>query len=124
MKITMLICAAALAVCGTLSAQPATAVDHVTVRFSTPVLVGTTTMPAGDCAIQVVRGSSGSLFLAFRSEGVSASVLVNRLNSMDSETSATDDHARLVLNRRGEEYRFARLVMPDQSGFEILPNVE
>jgi len=125
MKITMTLYAAALAILAVSSAQSATFVDHVNVRFSTPVVVGTTTMPAGDCAIQVVRGSSDNVFLTFRSaSGVSASVLVNRSNEMDNDTQLTGDQARVVLNRRGNDYRFDRIVMPDRSGFEVLPNVE
>jgi hypothetical protein len=125
MKITMTLCAAALAILAASSAFSATFVDHVNVRFSTPVVVGTTTMPAGDCAIQVIRGSSDNVFLAFRSQsGVNASVMVNRSNEMDNETQLFDDHARIVLNRRGNDYRFERIVMPDHSGFEVLPNVE
>lgn len=125
MKITLTLCAAALAILAASSAPSATFVDHVNVRFSTPVVVGTTIMPAGDCAIQVVRGSSDNVFLTFRSQsGVSASVLVNRSNEIDNETQLFDGHARIVLNRRGNEYRFDRIVMPDRSGFEVLPNVE
>jgi len=125
MKITMTLYAAALAILAASFAQSATFVDHVNVRFSTPVVVGTTTMPAGDCAIQVVRGSSDNVFLTFRSSsGVSASVLVNRSNEMDNDTQLTGDQARVVLNRRGNDYRFDRIVMPDRSGFEVLPNVE
>src|SRR6185369_4722453 len=114
MKITMTLYAAALAILAASFAQSATFVDHVNVRFSTPVVVGTTTMPAGDCAIQVVRGSSDNVFLTFRSaSGVSASVLVNRSNEMDNDTQLTGDQARVVLNRRGNDYRFDRIVMPD-----------
>jgi hypothetical protein len=125
MKIMMTICAAALAICGTLGAQSATFVDHVTVRFSTPVVVGTTTVPAGECSIQVVRGSSDNLFLSFRSEsGARVSVLVSRLNELDNDTQFTGDQPRIILSRHGDQYRFERILMPDHSGFEVLPNVE
>lgn len=125
MKITMTLCAAALAILAASSAPSATFVDYVNVRFSTPVVVGTTTVPAVDCAIQVVRGSGDNVFLTFRSQsGISASVLVNRSNEMDNDAQLPGEHARVVLNRRGNDYRFDRIVMPDRSGFEVLPNVE
>lgn len=125
MKIMMTICAAALAICGTLGAQTATSVDRFAVRFSTPVVVGTTTVPAGECSIQVLRGSSDNLILAVRSEsGVTVSVLVNRLNDMDNNTQFTDGQPKIILSRHGNQYRFERILMPDHSGFEVLPNVE
>jgi hypothetical protein len=125
MKIMMTICAATLAICSTLGAQTATDVGLIAVRFSTPVVVGTTTMPAGECTIQVLRGSSDNVILNIRSaSGVIASVLVNRLNELDGDTQFTDDHARVVLSRRGNQLHFERILMTDHTGFGVLPNVE
>ncbi|SPE33810.1 conserved exported hypothetical protein [Candidatus Sulfopaludibacter sp. SbA6] len=124
MKIMMTICAAAIAICGTLSAQPATTVDLVKVHFSTPVQVGDATIAAGDCSIQVLRGSSDYLILAFHPEsGHTVSVLANRVSEQSGDTS-TGKFPEVVLSRRGNDYRFERFLMPDHSGFEVLGSVE
>jgi hypothetical protein len=120
MKIMMTICAAAIAICGTLGAQPATSLDQMRVHFSTPVQVGGSTVAAGDCSIQVLRGSSDNIVLALRpASGPTISVLVNRMTDTDD---ATDNKSpQVILSRHSSEYRFERIVMPDHSGFEVLP---
>ena len=120
MKIMMTICAAAIAICGTLGAQSATSLDQMRVHFSTPVEVAGSTVAAGDCSIQVLRGSSDNIVLALRPEsGRAISVLVNRLTDTDD---ATDNKSpQVILSRHGSDYRFERIVMPDHSGFEVLP---
>ena len=92
MKIMMTICAAAIAISGTLCAQPATSVDRVNVRFATPVEIGGSTIAAGDCSIQVLRGSGDNIILAIRPEsGPTVSVLVNRV----SELAGATDNGKL-----------------------------
>jgi len=115
MKILTTIFGAALLLGGILNAQTIT--DRVNVRFSTPVVVGDTKMPAGDCEIQVVRGGSDTLVLVVRSQaGPYTSVLATRLTDTTTEVS---DHAVVVLDRVGDGYRLDRIVLPDHSGFQL-----
>lgn len=124
MKIMMTICAAAIAICGTLSAQPATRVDLVKVHFSTPIQVGDATIAAGDCSIQVLRGSSDYLVLAFHPEsGQAVSILANRVSEQSGDRD-TEKLPHVVLSRHGNNYRFERFLMPDHSGFEVLGSAE
>ena len=66
MKIFTTLCCAALALGSTLYAQ--SAADHMTVHFNTPVIVGETTLPAGDCDIQVMHGVTDNIILVLRSQ--------------------------------------------------------
>jgi hypothetical protein len=124
MKIMMTICAAAIAICGALSAQTATTVGLAKVHFSTPIEVGGGTVAAGDCSIEVLSGSGDSLVLEFRPDSGSAVfVMANRL----SEPAGRRDEgksAKVILSRHGDDYRFERLLMPDRSGFEVTGAVE
>jgi len=113
-----MICAAAIAVCGTGRAQ--SLVDRITVHFSTPVVVGETTLPAGDCSIQVLRGSSDNVVLEVRSESRAAEsvlVLVNRLSNSDV---VTNGHATVVLSHRNNGYQLDQIVLSDHTGFQVL----
>src|ERR1035437_9545457 len=66
MKLFTTFCCAALALCSAVYAQsPA---DRITVHFNTPVIVGETKLPAGDCDIQVMRGTSDTIILVLRSQ--------------------------------------------------------
>jgi len=113
-----MICAAAIAVCGTGRAQ--SFVDRVTVHFSTPVMVGDTTLPAGDCSIQVMRGSSDNVVLEVRSEsGTPAAVLVQVSRLIDSN-EVTNGHVNVVLSHRNNNYQLDRVVFPDHTGFQVL----
>jgi hypothetical protein len=117
MKIWTAICAAAIAICGTVYAQ--NAMDNINVRFATPVVVGETTIPAGDCNIQVMRGSSDNVVLVLRGQnGVNANVLVNRLNDMDVDFN---DHVNVILNHRTDNrYQLVRILLPDHTGFQVI----
>ena len=42
--------------------------DRITVRFATPVIVGETQIPAGQCDIQVMRSNADSILLVVRPE--------------------------------------------------------
>jgi hypothetical protein len=124
MKIMMTICAAAIGICGTLGAQSAASVDRVKVHFSTPVEVGGATIAAGDCTIQVLRGSSDSVLLALRPEsGRTVSVQVNRVSEPLGDTH-TAGSAQVILSRHGNDYRLERVLMPDHSGFAVFGGVE
>lgn len=124
MKIMTTLCAAALAICGTLSIQAASSVDRVNVHFDTPIQVGGTTIPAGDCSIQVLRGSSNVRLAIHPDSGSPVMVVVNPVNDMDNDPNFNDTHTRVILNHRGNEYRFEKILFPDHSGFELLPSVE
>jgi hypothetical protein len=118
-KIAMLICAAALMVCGTLNAQ--VPVDTVNVHFANPVIVGGKTLPAGDCTIHIAR-SNNSVVLSMRAvSGENTSILVNRLYDDAPETG---DNADIVLERRADGLHFERIFLPDHTGFAVLPSAE
>src|SRR6266700_998234 len=95
----MIIGAVILAICGSALAQSGF-MDQVNVHFSNPVVVNGTTIPAGDCNIQVLRGSSDNLVLAVRSQsGVAAQVLVNRMDEMELGNTVKD--AQVILAHTG-----------------------
>jgi len=124
MKITMTLCAAAIAICGMLNAQPATSVDRVNVHFSTPVEVGSVTIPAGDCSIEVLRGAIDDRVLEFRPQsGHAVFILTDRVNEPVAE-GYTAGSTQVVLVRHGGDYRFERLLLPDHKGFEVVRPVE
>jgi hypothetical protein len=117
MKIWMTICAAGLSICGFLSAQ--IPVDTISVHFSSPVIVGEKTMPAGECTIHVIRGSGDSVILSVRAEtGETVAVLVNRLND------GRENNASVVLGKHGKELRLEQVWLPDHTGFSVLPTAE
>src|SRR5260370_21218771 len=98
MKLFTTFCCAAVALCSAIYAQsPA---DHMTVHFNTPVLVGENKIPAGDCDIQVMHGSSDSILLVLRSQaGPSALSVGSRLSeSAADEEGGNGDGVR----RRGD----------------------
>src|SRR5579883_1557165 len=108
-KLAMLICAAALTVCGSLYAQ--SLVDTVNVKFASPVMVGSKMLSAGDCTIRIVRSNSDSVVLSLRSEkGETSNILVNRLNDEDFSIAGKAD---VVLARREDGLHFERLLLPD-----------
>jgi hypothetical protein len=120
MKFLLTIGAAALALVGAANAQ--SVVDKFTVHFSMPIMVSGTTLPAGDSTIQVLRGSSDSVILAIRTEsGATACAVVNRLNETDTDTGG---HARVILSHRGNDYRLESVLLPDHTGFKVLPTAE
>jgi hypothetical protein len=74
MKIFTTFCCAALALCSAIYAQSPS--DLIAVHFNTPVMVGKTKLPAGDCDIQVMHGNSNGIILVFRSRGGSTTAAV------------------------------------------------
>src|SRR5215831_9479173 len=100
MKSILLLLAAALALC-------AQTTGALTVHLATPVVVGETSIPAGDCTIQVRHEAGDSVTLLVRSsEGPAAAILVNRIVDASGE-SIYNPH--IVLRRDGNVYHFQKL---------------
>jgi hypothetical protein len=115
MKLLPTLCCTALALGSALYAQ--TAADHMTVHFSTPVIVGETKLPAGDCDIQVMPGTSDSIILVLRSQnGPSTLAVATRLSegNMDAE-----DSTGVVLHRRGDDLRLYRVLIANRNGYQL-----
>ncbi|MEI9972205.1 MAG: hypothetical protein WDO73_09195 [Ignavibacteriota bacterium] len=123
MRITMTICAVAMAFCGMSQAQQATSVDQVKVHFSTPVDAGGATIAAGDCSIQVLRAANNLMLELHPETGPTVLVMATRFNEPFSRTEA-GGAAQVILSRRGDNYRFDRILMPDHSGFELQGSIE
>ncbi len=116
MKLVTTLCCTALALGSALHAQ--TAADHMTVHFSTPVIVGETKLPAGDCDIQVMHSPSDSIILVLRSQaGPSTLAVATRLSegNMDAE-----DSTGVVLNRRGNDLHLYRVLIANRNGYQLL----
>lgn len=111
MKSILLLLAAALVLC-------AQTPNMVTVHLTTPIVVGETTIPAGDCSIQIRHDAGDTLTLLVRSaEGPAATILVNRITD-DSMDSIHNPH--IVLRRTGNVLHFQKLLLADGTGFEAL----
>ena len=115
MKLSTTLCCAALALCSAIYAQ--TPADHMTVHFNTPVIVGETKLPAGDCNIQVMRGSSDSIILVLRSPGgPSIAAVASHLNEGDTDAEASTS---VVLNRHGNDLHLSRILLSDHTGYQL-----
>ena len=115
MKLFTTFCCAALALCSAVYAQsPA---DHITVHFNTPVIVGETKLPAGDCDIQVMHGSSDSIILVLRSQaGPYTGAVASRLSEGNTDA---DGSPSVVLNRRGNDLHVYRILFGDHTGYQL-----
>ena len=88
MKTLTTFCCAALALCSAIYAQGP--IDHMTVHFNSPVLVGETKFPAGDCDIRVMHGNTNAIILVLRAQdGPTAAVAASRLSLGDQESDET-----------------------------------
>jgi len=116
MKTFTTICGAALLLCSAMFATSSG--DRIKVRFSTPVTIGETQFPAGECEIQVMHSADNILLVVRSQDGQAVSVLANRLS--DTETDMDAGHASLVLDRRGDTYRLNRILLPDHTGYQLL----
>ena len=105
--------AAALAICGLSTAQ-SSMTSRYTVRFATAITVAGTTIPAGECTIQVNRGSSAGVVLAIRAEsGETVSARANRVNE-----TATDTEGSPL--RHDGAYQLDRILLPDHTAYQLL----
>jgi len=118
MKIWMTLCAAALAVCGSALAQ--VQVDRISVHFATPVTVAGSMIPAGDCIIQVLRGSSDSVVLKFQPEATAQSAILVQVNRLNDSNVETNGHASVVLSHNSKGYQLEQIVLADQTGFQVI----
>jgi len=110
------LCAAAIIFCSAVVAQNLN--ERVTVRFTTPVIVGETKLPAGACDIQVVRGSSNNTIIVFRSEsGVTTAAVASRVSPIDS----ADAISSVGLSRHGNDLHLYRVTLSDRVAYELNP---
>ena len=115
MKIFTTFCCAALALCSAIYAQ--SPVDHMVVHFNTPVIVGETKLPAGDCDIQVMRGSTDSIILVLRTPGgPSIAAVASHLSEGDTDAEASTS---VILNRRGNDLHLSRILLADRTGYQL-----
>jgi hypothetical protein len=119
MKIFTTFCCAALALASAMYAQ--SPIDHLTVRFSTPVMVGETKLPAGDCDIQVMRGNTDSIILVLRSQaGPYTTALASHMFEGSGEA---ERGTSVVLTHSGNDFHLNRILLSDHTGYQ-LNNVE
>jgi hypothetical protein len=114
MKIVTTFCCAALALCSAIYAQSTS--DHITVHFNSPVMVGETKLPAGNCDIQVMHGNSNNIIVVLRPQGGPATAAVaSRL----SDGSQDEESSSVVLNRRGNDLHLYRILLTDHTGYQL-----
>ena len=118
MKVWMTLSAAALAVCGSAVAQ--FQVDRISVHFATPVSVAGSLIPAGDCNIQVLRGSSANVVLKFQSEAPEQSAILVQVNRLSNSNVEVNGHASVVLSHNSKGYQLEQIVLADQTGFQVI----
>ena len=114
MKIFTTLCCAALALGSALYAQaPA---DHMTTRFNAPVIVGETTLPAGDCDIQITHAASGNIIIVFRSQsGLSTAAVASRV----SESPDIEGSTSVIFNRHNGDLHLYRVMLSDHTGYQL-----
>ena len=115
MKLFTTFCCAALALCSAIYAQ--SPIDHMTVHFNTPVRVGEKEIPAGDCDIQVMHGSSDSILILRSQAGPSALAAVSRLSE---GTTDAEGKTGVVLNRRGNDLQLYRVLLDNHTGYQLI----
>ena len=116
MKLFTTFCCAALALCSAIYAQ--STADRVTVHFNTPVIVGETKLPAGNCDIQIMRGSSDStLSSSARKAAATALAVVSRMSDANTDAAWSTS---VVLNRRGDDLHLYRVLLDDHTGYQLL----
>src|SRR5690349_16982865 len=99
----------ALALCGAALAGPA---DTINAHFSTPVLIGDKTLPAGDITFNVLRGSNSVIVTARSQNGTAAAVVVNRIYDLDE-----NGRASIVLGKHGNDLKLERIWLDGRTGF-------
>ena len=115
MKTLTTFCFAALALCSAAFAQSNP--DHLVVHLNTPVMVGETKLPAGDCDIQVRNGSSDTPILVIRSKGgPSIAAMVSRMAEGDTDAATKPS---LILNHRGNDLQLSQVLFGDSIGYRL-----
>jgi hypothetical protein len=112
MKALTMTCAFVLCVCWAAFAYPA---DTITVRFANPVVVGETTLPAGNVTISVQRGTP-NVMLTFRAEsGATVTAIASRISDLDEDRPDT----LVVLTHEGNSLKVDRILLGDHTGFAL-----
>ena len=101
----------ALTLCGAALAAP---VDIVTVHFTTPVMIGEKTLPAGDVTFNVIHGSSSLLLTARAADGTAALVTVSRLHQSEETPRSS-----VILGRAGNTVKLERIWLDSGEGFGV-----
>ena len=111
MKLYTVLCCAVLTLGSALYAQSN---DHLTVHFNTPVMVGETKLPAGDCDIRVAHGSTDNIILILRMQGgPTIETVASRFRDDD------DDNTSVVLQRQGNDLHLYRIQLSDGTGYQL-----
>ena len=91
--------------------------DRITVRFATPVMVGETQIPAGQCDIQVMRSNADSILLVVRPESGSAvSVMASHF---DGSNTKVNGDANVILDHKGDNMHLSQILFPDHTGYQV-----
>lgn len=106
----------ALALCGAALAGPQ---DTINAHFSTPVVIGEKTLPAGDVTFNVLRGSNSVILTARAEDGTIAAVLVNRIFDFEEGGKTT-----IVLSRHGKDMKLDRVWLDDRTGFAVFSDAQ
>jgi hypothetical protein len=101
----------ALAICGAALAAP---IDIVTVRFSTPVMVGEKLLPAGDVTFNVIHGTSSMLLTARAADGTAALITVSRLHESEETPKSS-----VILGRTGNTLKLERIWLDNGAGYAL-----
>jgi hypothetical protein len=102
----------AFALCGAALAAP---IDTVTAHFSTPVMVGEKTLPAGDVTFNVIHGTSSLLLTVRSASGPVALVVVNRIHE-----SQEPGRASVIIGRSGDALKLERVWLDNGVGFAVM----
>ena len=114
MKAIAMICAALVAVCGTVRAQS----SEIKVHFANPVTVGQVVLPAGDFEIQRMESNTSTVLLELRSEAGRDNVLM--VQALREPVSHPADVPSVVLARHGSAFLLEQIWLPDGTGFKVL----
>ena len=83
-------------------------------------------LPAGDCSIQVLHGSSDNVILAIRStsgvhseSGTATSVLV-QVNRLHETNDVVNGRVTVLLSHRDNGYQLDQILLPDHAGYQVL----
>jgi hypothetical protein len=92
-------------------------IDHVTVHFNSPVIVGETKLPAGECDIQVIHGSSDSVLVVLRSQD--GPNIVSVASRVPEEGPDRRGSSSVVLNKIGNDLHLYRIMLADGTGLQL-----